>query len=145
MLPILLGTAALFSIGSSIYSGKKLSTEAKFNAALKQQQANLIDQQMQLSIHQWDREIGRAKSTLTNRVAGSGIMMSGSPMAALVDMSTQMEMDKEIETYNLEMQKKGVLSEAAAYRRQAKTAKTVGYLNAFSGLLSAGADYYKSR
>jgi len=53
-----------------------------------------------------------------------------------------MEWDKQIEQFNLEWQKRGVMSESESYSRQAKTVKQVGYANAFSNLLTAGANYY---
>lgn len=141
MLPALIAAAGIFQAGATIYGAKKASTEAKYNAKIKDQQAQMIGSQMGLESGQWDREMGRASSTLYARVGKAGITMSGSPMAALLDMETQMEMDKSISLYNLEWQKRGVQSEADAYRRQSKSIMQQGYVNTFSSLLSTGANY----
>lgn len=84
----------------------------------------------------------------TANIAKSGITMSGSPMAVMLDTYTQMEIDKRVNQSNLDMQKYNVgiekartLSQAEAYRRQGKTAVFAGYTNAFTSALSAGVNY----
>ena len=134
--------STLASVGSSLYSSKQASTEARYNARVKEQQARMIDEQIKLSDTQWNRDINRSSSTLVSLVAGAGITFSGSPVNALLDMTTQMQMDKSIAKYNLEVQKFGVQSEADAFYRQAKSTKSIGYANAFSKALSAGYEYY---
>lgn len=125
--------------GSQVAAGYAASSEAKYNAKIKEQQSSMIGAAQGMAGYQADRQIGRAASTLTARVGKSGVMMSGSPMAALIDMSTQMELDKSIESYNYEYQKRFATSQAEAYKRGAKTALVQGYTGAFSTLLQTGA------
>ena len=139
-------TAALVGLGvagaaTSIMGGQAASTEAKYNAKIKEQQAQMIGAAQVMEASQIDRQMGKASSTLVARVGKSGVTMSGSPMAALIDMQTQMELDKSIGQFNYEYQKRFTMSEASAYNRQAKTATVQGAMGAFSSLLSAGTNY----
>jgi len=143
MIQFLLGAGLLgLQAYSSLKSAKNESTEAKYNAKIKTEQAGMIENKKALVGTQWDRDIGRAGGTFVSNVAYAGIEMTGSPMAAFLDMTTQMEMDKEIELYNLEVEKHGVLSEAEGYRKESKTAMQKGYINTFSNLLKGGFNYY---
>lgn len=137
-------TAALIGLGvaqagTQIAGGVAASSEAKYNAKIKEQQANMISAQADLEASQYDRQIARAGSTLTARVGKSGLMMSGSPMAALIDMTTQMELDKAVGQYNYEYQKRFALSQADQYKRNARTAMFQGVSGAFTSLLQTGA------
>ena len=139
---LLYGIGAVMGVGSSLYASKKASTEARYNDRIKREQAQMVGEKQKISAAQWDRDISRAGSTLVANVGASGITMSGSPLTALVDLQTQMEWDKQIEQFNLEWEKRGIISEADAYSRQARTVKQVGYANAFSSLLTSGYNYY---
>jgi hypothetical protein len=141
MLQFLALGAGLISATANIKAARDASTEAKYNAKLKESQAQMIGSQKDLDNYQWDRNISRSISTFTQKIAKAGITMSGSPMAAMQSTITQMEFDKSIEQWNYDWQKRGVLSEAAAYRREAKSVKMQGYANAFSSLLTAGTNF----
>jgi hypothetical protein len=136
----LLGLGAL-QVGTSISSGNAQNKEAKYNAALAEQQAANIENQKGLTAYQYNRQIGQVAGTTTARIAKSGLTMSGSPMAIMLDTYTQMEMDKRIQISNLETQKQQSLSQAQAYKRQGKTAQFAGYTNAFTSALSTGVNY----
>ena len=141
MIPFLLGVALFSQAASTIYASRKASTEAKYNAKIKEDQAQMAEEKKGIVAQQWDRQIQRATSTLINRVAASGITMSGSPTTALIDMGTQMQYDKAIDLYNIEWEKKGIQSEQSAYLRQSKSLPQVGYANAFSKTLLGYSDY----
>jgi hypothetical protein len=79
--------------------------------------------------------------TVSARTAKAGLDLSGSPMAVMIDNLTQMELDKSIGNYNLEVQKRYALSTADAYKRQGKAAMTSAMSNAFSTVLKGGFDY----
>ena len=140
-LTLLLTTGVLLQAGSQIKSAGKASTEAKYNAKIKEEQARMVEAQKGLEAYQYDRAMGRAGGTLRANVGRAGITMSGSPMAVWLDMETQMELDKAVGQYNLEYQKRFNISQAEGYYRQASNIKFQGYANAFSSLLTAGANY----
>uniref|UniRef100_A0A6M3KEB4 Internal virion protein n=1 Tax=viral metagenome TaxID=1070528 RepID=A0A6M3KEB4_9ZZZZ len=153
-------TAALLTLAAvqgytSIASGKAQKKEADYNASLLEQSAGqfdvqsaLIEKQKGLDLYQANRQIGQVMGTTKANIAKSGITMSGSPMAVMLDTYTQMEIDKRVNQSNLDMQKYNVgieksrtLSQAEAYRRQGKSAVFAGYTNAFTSALSVGVNY----
>lgn len=75
------------------------------------------------------------------RVAKSGLAFSGSPVSVLTSTLTQMDMDKQIGQYNLEMDKQYALATGQAYRRQGALAEQQGKMNAFSTILKGGFDF----
>jgi hypothetical protein len=136
----LVGLGAL-QVGTSIASGYAQNKEAKYNASLAEQQAANVENEKGLTAYQYNRQIGQVAGTTTARIAKSGLTMSGSPMAVMLDTYTQMEMDKRIQINNLETQKQQSLSQAQAYKRQGKTALFGGYTNAFTSALQTGVQY----
>lgn len=135
------GLSSLLGVGSSIYGATQASTEAKYNAELMRERAELITKKQKMTATQWDRQIARAGGTLIANVAKSGLEFSGSPIVAMIDMTKQMMLDKQTELYNLEIEKRGASSQADAYQRQGKTALYTGYANTFSKALTSYADY----
>lgn len=129
------------SSATSLMSGFSQSNEAKYNAGLYQQQAGVIDTQKAIEAGQYERAKRQLAGTTIARTAKSGLMFSGSPAAVMVDSLTQLEMDKQVGQYNLEVQKRYALAGAETYNRRASTLKTQGYMNAFSTLLKGGFDY----
>lgn len=148
-------TLAAVQVGTSIASGKAQKKEADYNASLLEQSAGqfdiqsaFIDKQKGLELYQINRQISQVIGKTTANIAKSGITMSGSPMAVMLDTYTQMEIDKrvsqsnyDLEKYNVGIEKSRTLSQAGAYRRQGKTAVFAGYTNAFTSALTAGVNY----
>jgi len=136
-------TTAMVGLGvsqaaTSIASGYAASTEAKYNAKIKEQQASMIQAGADMAAYQADRAMGKVAGTTRARVAKSGLTMSGSPMAVLLDTQTQMELDKSIEQYNYQMQKNFATSQAEAYKREGKRALFGGYAGAFQQMMMTG-------
>jgi len=128
------------SAGQSIAGGIAANKEAKYNASVMEQQAGMIDAQKGLEGYQYDRAKNQLFGKGVARTAKAGFELSGSPMAVMIDSLTQLEMDKSVGQYNLEVQKRFALSSADQYRRRGKTALASGYANAFSSILKAGFD-----
>ena len=141
LLTAAIAALGIMQAGQSIAGGIAQSTEAKYNAKIKEQQAQMIGAAQNVEAMQYNRQIGRAASTSIQRTAKSGLAMSGSPMAKLLDTQTQMEMDKAIGQYNLEVQKRFALSEAEQYKKQSKLYMTQGITQGFTQLLTTGLDY----
>lgn len=133
---VLQAVGKVVKFGGALYEGQLASTEAKYNARLKEQEAGLISFAKGVAAYQADRTIGLAMGTITQRIAKSGIEFSGSPIASMLDTTTQMEYDKLVEQYNLDWQKKAAEAESAQYYKKASQAKKMGWINAFSSLLS---------
>ena len=131
--------AGIALAGTQIAQGLAANREAKYNASIFGKQAEMITAQQGLEGYQYDRAMAKMSGGLTARVAKAGLMMSGSPMAVMIDNQTQMELDKSIGQYNLEVQKRVALSQAEAYKKKGRNAVISGFSNAFSTLLTTGA------
>lgn len=118
---------------------KGLKQAGEFNALVYEQQASMVENQKKLEEMQYNRAASKIRGAVTARTAGAGFELSGSPLAILVDNETQLELDKSVGQYNLEVQKRFALSGAQYSRQssadQARLAKFQGYTNAFSTLL----------
>lgn len=151
------GTAALITgavvaggIGTSLIqasAGRKeakgIERQAAFNAQVYEQQASMIEEKKKIQDYQYLREATRRRGAISARTAGKGLLLSGSPLAVMIDSESQLLFDKAIEDYNLDVEKNFALSGATATRfsgqEQSRLAKTRGYSNAFSTVLNTGA------
>lgn len=138
---VMLAMSAVQGI-SQIGQGYAQKAENNLNATLLEGKANLIDVQKGIESGQYERLKGQTQATSMNRLAGSGLMPSGSPMAVMIDTQTQIGIDQAIGQFNLENEKRYTKAEADAQRRAGKRAVSAGYTNAFSSMLSGATDYY---
>lgn len=124
-----------------------IESESAYNAGVYRQQSGMVEQQKQLKIQQDNRAIRFAAGKTTAMAAAKGIEMSGSPMAILIDTMTQMEMDKAISSYNYDVEKIALESQAQAtrykgasladaYRRGGRDAMIGGFIGGLTTLAS---------
>lgn len=134
-------TAAIgiMGAGSQIAGGIAGYQEGRYNATVLAQQAGMITAQKELEAAQYDRAIRFTVGKTIARTAGAGLEMSGSPMAVMIDTVTQMEMDKAIGQYNLEVQRRFTLAGASMEKRRGAMALTTGIMGGFSTALQTGA------
>jgi hypothetical protein len=121
---------------------KSLTSQGEYNAQVYEQQAGMILEQKKLQDYQFNRNAAKTRGAGVARTAGSGFLFGGSPMAMLIDSETQMQLDKAVGDYNLDVQRNFALS-GANYQRgtaaeQAKLARSTGNTNAFSTILNTG-------
>lgn len=146
MMTAALVTMAVITAGSKIAGGMASKKEAERNARMFEEQAGIqagmIDEQKRIEGAQYDRARGRMRGKATARTAKAGLLLSGSPLAVMIDTETQMLMDRAIGRYNLDVQKVNVLNQSQAtafqYRQQGKAAERSGFTNAFTTLLTTG-------
>jgi hypothetical protein len=139
-------TTAIVGMGvataaSQIAGGYAANKEAKYNASIYHQQAGMIDEQKKLQAIQDDRAIRQVMGSTTAATASKGIQFSGSPIAIMIDTRTQLEMDKAIGQYNLDVQKYGVMSQADAELRRGRTTRTAGIVGGLTTLMQTGLSY----
>jgi type II secretory pathway pseudopilin PulG len=142
---LLIGGAALSATSSIMganQQAKSIKQQTEFNAKVYEQQAEMVSEKKRISDYQFLRQSANARGTITSRTAGKGLLMGGSPLAILADTESNMQFDKAIADYNLDVEKNYALS-GASYQRQtgaaqSRLAKYTGYSNAFSTLLSTG-------
>lgn len=123
------------SAASQYSQGRAAASESEYNAQLYEKKAEQIDVQKRIEASQYDRAIRKTASTTMAAAGKANIGPGGSTAAVLVDTLTQMEYDKAIGQYNLEVDKRFTMSTADAYKRQAKYQKKAAFTNAFSTVL----------
>lgn len=127
--------------GTQIFGGYAQSKEDKYTASLYEAQAEAISEQKKIEAMQYQREARRVAGTTIANIGGSGLQFSGSPMKVFIDTLTQIQLDKMIGQYNLEVERRGALSTAEWYRHQAKIDRIKGLQQGFSSLLMGGIEY----
>lgn len=135
------------SAGMSVAGGqtqsKNIKKQAEANAQIYEQQAGMVLEKKKISDYQFSRDAGRIRGSIVASAAGKGLFLSGSPAAILADNESQMQFDKAIEDYNLNVERNYALSGAQNTRAQgamnARAARSAGYMQAFSTLLNTGA------
>src|SRR3990167_282872 len=119
---------------------KSIERQAAFNAEVYEQQASMIQEKKKIQDTQYLRAASRMRGSITASAAGKGFLMSGSPLAILIDSESQLQFDKAIDDYNLDVERNFALSGATATRfagqEQARLSRATGYSNAFSTLLN---------
>ena len=146
---VLLAGAGGLSAGASIMGGnaqaKSIQKQAEYNAQVYEQQASMIQEKKKIQDYQFNRQAARARGSIIAKTAGKGFNMGGSPLAILADNESQMQFDKAIGDYNLNVEQNYALSGAANTRQQgvynARAARYSGYTNAFSTVLNTGLNY----
>lgn len=136
------GVSAYKQAQSGRTQAKSLIGQGEFNAQVYEQQAGMIQEQKKLQDYQFNRQAAKARGSQISRTAGAGLLLSGSPLAMMIDSETQMLLDQAVGNYNLDVQRNYALSAAKASRDQAyqnaKLARSTGYTNAFTTLMSLG-------
>lgn len=159
---------ALFAVSAAqavgqISSGYAANAEAKanasmvedtgrYNAAMFGEKVKLLDIQNNIEQGRYVRLKGQYASKSAASLAASGLDISGSSMAVMINAQTQIEIDQAIAEFNNKTEKNMTNAQAAeatrsagaqadALRRQGKAAVKSGYSNAFSSLLKGAANY----
>ena len=122
---------------------KNIKRQAEYNAQIYDQQAAMVLEKKKIQDYQFNREAARARGSIIAKTAGKGFNMGGSPLAILIDNETEMQFDKAIGDYNLDIERNYAMSGATNTRQQgaeqSRLARYTGYSNAFSTLLNTGA------
>lgn len=136
------GFTAATSIGAGNAQAKAIEKQAAFNAEVYDQQGEMIKAKKNIQDYQFNREAARVRGSVVAKTAGKGLMLSGSPLAILIDNETQMQFDKAIGDYNLDIERNYAMSGANYTRQTGKSqsalARFTGYSNAFSTALNTG-------
>lgn len=144
-LPLMVA-GGVFSAMSSYMGGqqqaKAIQSQADYNAQIYEQQAEMIKSKQKIQDYQMDRQIARTRSSMIAKTSGKGLLPSGSPLAVMADVESQMLFDQAINKYNNKVDQTFALSQANSIRAQgsmeASLAKKSGMMNAFSSILNTG-------
>lgn len=129
---------AVATAGMQISQGFQQKRAYKQQAELYEQQAAGIGVSQRLEASKYNRLKGQYAGKIVSRVAKSGLELSGSPALVLADTISQIELDKQIGQYNLELEKRYALASAEQSRYRGKTALISSFGSAFSTMLKYG-------
>jgi hypothetical protein len=136
-------TSAGMSVAGGMAQAKSSKNQAAYTAEVYEQQAEMIKEQKKIQNIQFLRQSAAARGSIVARTAGKGMLLSGSPLAILIDTESQMQFDKAIADYNLDINKNFAKSAANNARisgaADARLARFTGFSNAFSTMLNTGA------
>jgi hypothetical protein len=136
------------SIGNAMVGyaqGKVAKAQADYNATLMRGKAQWIDFQKGVESAKWDRLRNRFISKGMNTIAGQGLRPTGSPMAAMLDSVTQINIDKAISLSNLEQEKLYTTNAAKMYENQGRMALSSARTNAYTEILKGVSNYAMTR
>lgn len=140
------GFSAATQIGAGNAQAKTIKKQSEYDASIYDQQAEMVKHKKEIQDYQFNREAARARGTIIAQTAGKGFQLSGSPLAILIDNETQMQFDKAIGDYNLDVEynyaKSGATNTRESGVAKSRLARTQGYTNAFTTLLSTGVSAY---
>ena len=147
MTALLAGGAAMATtqVMGANQQAKAMTRQAEYNAQIYEQQAGMIQEKKKITDYQFNRQSAAGRGSIVAKTAGKGFDLGGSPLAILIDNETQMQYDKAIEDYNLDVERNYSLSGATNTRQQgvinSRNARYTGYSNAFSTILNTGATF----
>ena len=121
---------------------KGIQRQAEYNAQIYDQQGEMIKEKKKIQDYQFNRQAAQARGSIIAKTAGKGFNLGGSPLAILIDNETEMQFDKAIADYNLDIERNYAKSGAGYMREtgreQSRLARYSGYTNAFSTILNTG-------
>jgi hypothetical protein len=124
-------------------SGQDAQAAADYNAAIYQQQSQVIEVKKGITKQQYDRMIRKLQGASVTAIASSGFDMSGSFLEVMNDNLTQAQLDKQIEIYNLDVEKSFALSSADEARRAGARARSAANIGAITTILTGGNKWYQ--
>lgn len=137
---------ALAGVGLQAYgqykSGQDAYAAAQYNAAVFQQQSEVIEVKKGLTRQEYERMIRKLEGASVTAIASSGYDFSGSFLEVMNDNLTQAQLDKQKAIYNLDVEKLQAQSAAEESSRAGVRAATSGNINSVATLLTQGNEWY---
>src|SRR3990167_10508456 len=91
----ILAASAAFTATTQIMGAntqaKSIQKQSEYNAQIYEQQASMIQEKKKIQEYQFNRQAAFARGAVISKTAGKGLLLSGSPLAILVDNETQMQ------------------------------------------------------
>lgn len=142
MAPVLAIAGTLFQVVGAIQQGQAMSTYAKYNAALADQEAQRARDEAAYQERR-TREAGRKTlSALGAGYANAGVSMEGSALDVLGESAENAELDALMVRYAGSAAEARARAQAAQDRMAAQIYKQQGYQKAASSLLGGASSIY---
>ena len=126
-----------------VQSGMAAREAADYNAQVYREKAANIQVKKDITTVQYNRALKQLRGETVVAVSGQGRDLSGSALHVLNDNLTQMELDKSIELYNLDIDKRRALSGADEHERTGDREMRSSLFQAGSTILTAGNAWYQ--
>lgn len=137
---------ALAGVGLTAYgqykSGQDAYAASQYNAAVFQQQSEVIEVKKGLTKQEYERMIRKLEGASVTAIASSGYDFSGSFLEVMNDNLTQAQLDKQKAIYNLDVEKMQAQSAGEEASRAGVRARTSGNINSVATLLTQGNEWY---
>ena len=145
------GQAAAVSVGTSIIGARQASANGKFNqsvsnrnALLKEQEAEAIEAKKELDLAKFDKQFQVLEGEVITKISTSGAELSGSGMRVMRYNAEQAELEKDMITYNAEINKSRKFEEANFARIQGDIARQNARMTELSYYSKAGESLLKT-
>ena len=139
------------SAAVAVGAARQASAAGKFNQAIqnrnaqiKEQEAELIEKQLEFDLAQFDKKFARFQGETKTKILKSGVDLSGSGLRILRANAEQAELEKDIMDYNAKINQARTFEQAnfarmqgQVARNQAKAAELGYYAQAGQSLLTA--------
>lgn len=122
----------------SMMQGEEMQGAYEYNAAILDQEAQIVMNALPLAIEDIEGAKGDLLSTQKEMYAKAGVTMSGSPTDVALDTATQFDFDKIVTTYNAKVKAQRLHSEAAMQRYYGEISEQKGMFGLGGGLLRGG-------
>lgn len=133
----MVGTAAV-GAASALSAGNQQSAMHKYNAAVQNNNALSAERAGAAEADRMDRQHRQQIASGVAAAGASGVdPNSGSPLEVVADLAGQAKLDEELVRWQARERARGFAAQAATDTMQARMAKTAGYMNAGSSILSA--------
>jgi len=139
---LLAGSTAL-NIFGQFKEGQQAQEAANFNAAIYQQNRQIIDINKELTKSQFDRAIKFLKGKTVAATAAAGIDFSGSALEVFNDNVTQAELQKQQALFDLEVSGIRATDAAEESRRAGIRVSSAATTGALTSILTEGNDFFQ--
>ena len=143
--------APVVSAGTAIIAGQQASANGKFNqdvanrnALIKEQEAEAIEAKKELDLAKFDKQFQVLEGEVITKISTSGAELSGSGMRVMRYNAEQAELEKDMISYNAEINKSRKFEEANFARIQGDIARQNARMTELSYYSKAGESLLKA-
>lgn len=122
--------ASAFTAVTSVAAARQASAAGKFNqdvanrnATIKEQEAEIIENNKELNLAKFNKSFEKLEGATTTAILFSGAELSGSGLRIMRNNAKEAELEREIITYNANIDKQRKFEEANFARMQGTIAK----------------------
>jgi hypothetical protein len=139
------GQAAAISVGTSVIGARQASANGKFNqdvanrnASIKEQEADAIQAKKELDLAKFNKQFEVLEGEVITKISTSGAELSGSGMRVMRYNAEQAELERDMISYNAQVNRSRAYEEANFARIQGNIARQNARMTELSYYSKAG-------